>query len=90
MKHLHLQVQYKPSFLRQFKKLEPALQKEAAEKIELFNDAENHRTLAVFKLKGRLTGHMSFSVNYRYRIVFEYVDAKTAGFLAIGDHDIYK
>ena len=85
-----LRVQYKPSFLRQFKKLERALQKEAAEKIELFKNTGNHHSLDVHKLKGRLAGHMVFSINYRYRIVFEYIDAKTVGFLAIGDHDIYK
>ncbi len=81
---------YKPSFVRQLKKLERALQMEALEKIEMFKDTDTHDKLAVHKLKGSLLGFLSFSVNYRYRIVFEYIDKKTAGFVAIGDHDIYK
>lgn len=86
----HCAIRYKPSFLRQLKKLEPALQAEAREKIEMFKNIVHHEKLGVHKLKGQLLGFWSFSVNYRYRIVFEWVDKKTAGLIAIGDHDIYK
>jgi len=83
-------VHYKPSFLRQFKKLEPVLQDEAREKIELFTKTRNHAQLRVHKLTGRLAGYMSFSVNYRYRVVFKHVSKNTVALLAIGDHDVYK
>ena len=80
---------YAPSFVRQFKKLEANLQEEVLEKIELFKNAQNHKTLKVHGLKGRLKGRWSFSVNYRFRIVFSYTSKSTAVLLAVGDHSVY-
>lgn len=85
-----VEVSYKPSFIRQFKKLPQALQEEALDKIELFKDPENHAYLRVHKLKGWLEADYSFSVNFRYRIVFMWeVRNKSAILLAIGDHAVY-
>lgn len=85
-----LRVYLKPSFVRQFDKLPPELQEEAVEKIELFEDPKQHRSLRVHKLKGALAGKYSFSVNFRYRILFEYESKKVVVLLAIGDHDVYR
>lgn len=86
-----MKVFYSPTFLRQLETLEPALQEEAIEKIEIFKNPANHRRLKVHKLKGPLAGRYSFSVNYRIRIVFSYVSGRKAVLLtAIGDHNIYK
>jgi len=82
--------EYAPSFLRQLKKLPPALQKEAKEKIQFFSQRKNHRQLGVHKLKGKLKGKYSFSINYSYRIVFIWLPDGTAGLLEIGNHDVYK
>jgi len=84
-------VQFKPSFVRALKKLEPLLQDEAIEKIEYFKDPRNHKQLRVHPLKGRLKGRYSFSVNYRYRIVFSYLNREKTGvvLLSIGDHTVY-
>ena len=86
-----MEVYYKPTFVRQFNKLEPALKEEVLEKIELFRDSKNHEQLKVHKLKGRLKGNYSFSVNYQYRIVFEYEERtkNSAVLLAVGDHGVY-
>lgn len=81
---------YKPSFVRDFKKLPAELQEEVLEKVELFKDTENHKKLKVHKLKGRLGDYYSFSVTYSHRIVFEYESKNEIVFLAIGDHDVYK
>ncbi len=83
-------IEYAPAFLRQLKKSPLGLQEEAQEKIALFKSRSNHRQLKVHKLKGELAGKWSFSVNYRDRIVFKWLSDNEAGFLAIGDHDIYK
>ncbi len=86
-----MEVAFKPSFLRQFKKLPIALQEEAHEKIALFKNPRNHSLLKVHKLKGGLAGKFSFSVNYRYRIVFVWeVAGQSAIFFAIGDHAVYE
>ena len=81
---------YKPSFLRSLKKLSPELLAEAKEKISLFQQDPKHSFLKTHKLKGKLAGKFSFSVNYQYRIVFEYEKNDHAVLLGIGDHDIYK
>jgi len=55
---------YKPSFVREFKKLPPDLQADALDKIEMFKDSGNHKRLKVHKLKGKLGNYHSFSVTY--------------------------
>ncbi len=83
-------IRYKPSFVRDFKKLPVELQEEALERIDLFKNVENHKKLKVHKLKGRLEDCYSFSITYSHRIVFSYESKDTVVFLAVGSHDIYK
>jgi mRNA-degrading endonuclease YafQ of YafQ-DinJ toxin-antitoxin module len=83
-------ISYKPSFVREFKKLPAELQEEALERIELFKNIENHKKLKVHKLKGRLKDFHSFSVTYSHRIVFSYESKEEVVFIAIGDHNVYK
>jgi toxin HigB-1 len=86
-----MEVAYTPGFLRMLKSLSNALREEAIEKIELFKDPKNHKQLKVHKLTGRLKGRYSFSVNYKTRIVFSYINKpKEALLLAVDDHDVYK
>lgn len=76
--------------MKQYANFESTLQEEIKEKIDLFRSEKNHEHLKVHKLKGRLSRYYSFSVNYRYRIVFMYQSASEAVLLTIGDHDIYR
>ena len=80
---------YAPIFVRNLNKLENKLQDEVLDKIELFNNLENHKQLKVHKLKGRFKNCYSFSANYRYRILFSYANKDEVNILAISDHDIY-
>ena len=85
-----MEIIYLPSFIRQYSRLESALQDEIVEKIELFKNSKHHRQLKVHKLKGRLKGRYSFSVNYQTRIIFIYTSKWKVAFLTVGDHDVYK
>ncbi len=85
-----LTVLYKPAFIRQYQKLEASLQAEVKEKIALLRKDPRHPSLRTHKLGGKLSGRLSFSVNYSYRIVFIYQNKRTAVLLAVGDHDVYK
>lgn len=85
-----MEIVYAPRFVRELGKLEGAVQREALEKIKLFRDPKNHRQLKVHKLHGRLSDRYSFSVNYEYRIVFNFLSKKEVVFLSMGDHDVYK
>lgn len=83
-------VAYKPAFIRQLKKLPKALQAEAIQKVELFKNPKEHKVLGVHKLHGNLKDTWSFSVNYRYRIIFIWETRNTSAILlAIGDHSLY-
>lgn len=79
-----------PNFQRQFSKQEVELKEEILEKLDLLKNKSNHQTLKVHKLKGRLSGRYSFSVNYRIRIIFNFLDKDEIVLLAVGDHDVYK
>jgi len=85
-----IQISFKPTFVKQMNKLEKELVEEVFEKIELFKNEKNHKLLKVHKLHGKLSEHFSFSVNYKFRIVFKYERKGQVVFLDIGDHDIYK
>lgn len=85
-----MNIVYTPIFIRQYKCLPTDLKEEVHEKIERFKKNPLDRSLKVHKLKGRLKGYWSFSVNYRFRIVFQLDDKKTAALLRVGDHDIYR
>ena len=85
-----LTIFFKPTFVRQYQKLEPQLQEEILEKIGLFKNPKNHKRLKVHKLTGQLSDRYSFSVNYKILIVFLYIYKKEAILLALGDHNIYR
>ena len=85
-----ISVLFKPTFIRQLNKLENDLQVEVLEKLELFKDLKNHRSLKVHKLHGVLRDCYSFSVNYQMRVVFQYVSKKEVVCVAIGDHEVYR
>jgi mRNA-degrading endonuclease YafQ of YafQ-DinJ toxin-antitoxin module len=79
-----------PSFQRQFKKLEESLKEDVRQKVFLLQEESNHKSLKVHKLKGRLKDRCSFSVNYKIRIVFNYLTPKEIILLAVGGHDVYQ
>jgi len=84
-----MKIFFKPTFVRQFKRLDLGLQQEAVEKIELLKDKKNYKQLKVHQLRGRLAGRYSFSVNYKVRIVFSHLSKNEIVLLAIGDHAVY-
>jgi addiction module RelE/StbE family toxin len=82
-------VSYKSSFLRALKKLSPKTIDEVEEKIKLFKTGTHDKELRVHKLHGRLAGRHSFSVNYRYRIVYRILGQEYT-LLDIGTHEVYE
>jgi len=84
-----IHILYKPTFVRAYKKLPIDLKDEVKEKIELFKKNPNNSSLKVHKLKGKLKSFWSFSVNYRYRIIFT-KEKESYVLLVVGDHDVYK
>lgn len=81
---------YTPEFFRRLKKLPPDIQEKAFKRIALFRERKNHRNLEVHKLHGIYAGCFSFSVDFRYRVIFEWVTKNEARFYTIGSHAIYR
>ncbi|MFA6463642.1 MAG: plasmid stabilization protein [Candidatus Paceibacterota bacterium] len=82
-----LDIKYSRSFLRKVSKLEDSLIDEIQEKIELLKDEKNHQRLKVHKLKGVLKGSLGFSINYKIRVIFEYVSKQEIVLEDVGGHD---
>lgn len=80
---------YKPAFLRALKKLPLDLREEAKLRIRECTADPFATNLRTHKLSGPLKHLWSFSVNYRYRIVFEIGEGENATLLMIGDHRVY-
>jgi len=86
-----LKVKYTKPFLKQFKKLSPTIQKKAKSAIKKFGSSPKDKSLKAHKLSGELKNFYSFSVDYKYRIVFE-INKKTKviNLLKIGNHEVYE
>lgn len=80
---------FHPNFKSAFLTLPIFIQEKAIAKEKLFRKDVFHPLLKTHKLKGRLRGHYSFSVNYNYRILFKFYKNSVI-FLDIADHDLYK
>jgi len=87
---MDITVKYTSEFIRLYNKLVSSLQEEVKAKINLFRDRNNHKALKVHKLHGRLRDRYGFSVNYKFRVIFKYLDKKTAALLSVGDHEVYE
>ena len=84
------QIEYSTNFVKQFRKLNPQLQKQAIKAEKLFKKDPFSPKLKTHKLSGRLEGLWSFSVNYKDRIICEFLGKGKVIFHKIGSHDIYK
>ena len=84
-----MEVLYTPHFAKQYKKLPKAVVAIAERQDRLFRTDWRSPKLRVHKLKGRFTGSSAFSINPKYRVIFEFIDENTVLFTAIGNHDIY-
>jgi mRNA-degrading endonuclease YafQ of YafQ-DinJ toxin-antitoxin module len=84
-----VKVSYSPKFVRQYKKLPWELQELAAKREDIFKKDPFDARLKTHKLSGKQDRYWSFSVNYSYRIIFEFAGKESAHFYQIGDHDIY-
>jgi len=80
-------IEYSTRFIRAFRNIEPDLQEEVIEKVELLKDQKNHQRLKVHKLTGKLKSIWSFSVNYRIRITFARPKKGALVLETVGTHD---
>lgn len=70
-------------------KLNAHLQRKTEKIIVELGLEENHNNLRVHKLKGYLKDKYSCSLDYKNRIIFEYLNDEEIVLLAVGSHDLY-
>jgi mRNA-degrading endonuclease YafQ of YafQ-DinJ toxin-antitoxin module len=85
-----MEIRYSPKFGRQYKKLPQGIKARAEKREVLFRKNPFDPRLKTHKLHGSQEEFMSFSIDYSYRIIFEFIDASTVVFYEIGKHDIYE
>jgi len=85
-----MEIIYSPKFGREYRKLPASVKNLAEEQEIIFRQDPFDPRLKTHKLKGRLNGFLSFSIGYKYRIIFEFAkDKNTVYFHSVGNHDIY-
>lgn len=78
-------------FENRYRKLPLAIQKKAERQTEVFKKNPTHPSLRTEKLEPKGKEVWSFRVDRHYRIIFRFIDGKTALFLTVGTHDwVYK
>jgi mRNA-degrading endonuclease YafQ of YafQ-DinJ toxin-antitoxin module len=86
-----MEIIYSSKFAREYKKLPNDIKDIAEEQETLFRKDPFDPMIKTHKLKGKLRGFLSFSIGYKYRIIFEFAkDKNTVYFHSVGDHDIYQ
>jgi len=85
-----MEIIYGSKFAREYKKLPSNIKDIAEEQESIFRKDPFDPKLKTHKLKGKLSGFLSFSIDYKYRVIFEFAkDKNTVYFHSVGDHDIY-
>jgi len=84
-----MKIYYHPRFKKSYQKLPPEIKHGAEIREELFQQNVFDRKLDTHKLHGKLKKFWSFSVDQKYRVLFERF-GKDVIFLDIGNHDIYQ
>ncbi len=85
-----MKIIYTNEFRKSFKKLPNEIKKEAFEKEKLFRKDIKDSKLKNHKLSGKLNGCWAFSINFNYRIIYEFGLNDIIYFHSVGTHDIYK
>ena len=78
------------AFEKQFRMLPAHIQQKAGKAEKLFRDNPFHPSLRLHKLKGKLDGLWSISLDREYRIIFEVLEDGVVLFISIGRHSIYE
>jgi len=88
--HAILKIHVTPHFERAFQKLNPQVKERAAKKDLIFRGNPTDPRLKTHALKGRLKDLWSYPVDYRHRILFEFLKKGEVIYHDIGSHDVYR
>lgn len=84
-----MNIYYSKKFAREYKKLPLKVKKAAEGKEAVFRNNPLDASLKTHKLTGRLKDFWSLSINYKYRIIFEFAKKDEIWLHSVGSHAIY-
>lgn len=84
-----MQIYYSSKFKREYKKLPKSVKILAEDKEQVFREDPFDARLDTHKLHGRFREFWSFSIDNRFRIIFEFAGKDIVWFHSVGDHSIY-
>lgn len=84
------EIHYNEKFERLFMALPKNIQKKACKTEEIFRYNPFHPSLRLHKLKGKLDGLWSISIDMKYRIIFKSLENGNILFISVGVHSIYE
>lgn len=85
-----MKIYYTPKFEREYRKLPQKIKKIAKTKELIFKTNPFDARLKTHALTGKLKGAWSFSIDFKTRIIFDFVNDSEVWFHTVGSHDIYK
>jgi addiction module RelE/StbE family toxin len=85
-----MKIFYTKKFEREYKKITKEIKLKVESREKIFRKNPHTPSLKTHKLSGELGDFWSFSVDFNYRIIFEFIDDGNVFFYSIGNHDIYK
>lgn len=85
-----MKIIYSTKFGKEYKKLPRKVKLLAERKEKFFRKDPFGPALKTHKLSGKLKDFYSFSINYQYRIIFEFKNNEEIWFHSVGTHEIYR
>ena len=85
-----MKIIYSSKFAKEYKKLPQKIKLIAEEKEKIFRKDPFDPSLKTHKLSGKLKNFYSFSIDYQYRIIFEFRGKDIIWFHKAGTHEIYR
>lgn len=84
-----MKIYYSTKFAKQYKRLPRKVKLLAEKKEKIFRKDPFDPLLKTHKLTGKLKDYHAFSIDYQYRIIFEFAKKDTIWFHSVGTHEIY-
>ncbi len=84
-----MKIFYSPEFTYKYQKLPSDIRSKAKKKEKIFRENPFDRRLKTHKLQGRMSEFWAFSIDPKYRIVFQFEKNNLVKFYSIGGHSIY-
>lgn len=85
-----MQIYYSSKFKREYKRLPRKIKIIAEEKELIFRVNPFEPGLNIHKLSGRFKEYWAFSIDKKYRVIFEFAEKGLVWFHSVGDHSIYQ